>query len=111
VLVIVGAHDRLPIALVAIAAVGLLAEEIVLRGVVQRSLPASRAVAAVITLVVGVVAAQTAEAQAATGRAAIMTLVVLVAGHAVAAAVYASSGRVSAAWLSRVAMLSLATFV
>ena len=112
---------RGPLPMIALAALAALAEELVLRGILQRSISTSRIRAAVISGVVGVVAALSLLPPPAAGAspggvwvegaAVVATIVVLAVGHAAAAAAYAFTGRVAAAWLARVVLLlALAAF-
>jgi hypothetical protein len=96
------ARAALPLVAVAAAAVGALAEEAVLRGIVQRALPMPRLGAAAISCAAGIVAAQMSSSSLAMGGPAI---VAVVGAHAAAALVYALTGRASASWLARVVML------
>ena len=101
-------------------AVALTADEIVLRGVVQRGLAEhksdssssssakSRFRAALLAFVAGIVTAQIAGWS---GVRAPAGIALIVAGHAAAAGVYALTGRVAAAWLSRVVTVGIAAFV
>lgn len=85
----------------------LLAEEIILRGVVQRSVFTSRLAAAAITLVAGIAVAYLSNPDGwrTTG------VIAIAAGQALAAGVYALTGRVAAAWVSRVVLVGVAAFV
>jgi hypothetical protein len=112
---------RGPSVLLALALLTALAEELVLRGILQRSISTSRIRAAVISSVVGLVAAlsllrlpsagASPEGVWVAGAAVVATIVVLAVGHAAAAVAYAFTGRVAAAWLARVVLLvALAAF-
>jgi membrane protease YdiL (CAAX protease family) len=105
-----GAHARLPALAVAVAALAVLAEEVVLRGVLQRSVSTSRLGAAAISTAVGVITALLSLSLSAQGAAAAGPIVAVATGHAAAAVAYAFSGRVAAAWLSRVVLVGLAAF-
>ena len=119
-----GARGPLPV--IALAVLAALVEELVLRGILQRSISTLRIRAAVISSVVGVVAALSLLRPAPAGvspggvwpggvgvdgAAIVATIVVLAVGHAAAAVAYAFTGRVAAAWLARVVLLlALAVF-
>ena len=94
-------HAVLP-PVVGLGAIGALAEEAVLRGIVQRALPVPRFVAAAIAFAAGVVSAQLGSSVLATGGA---VLLAVLATHAAAAIVYAFTGRAAASWLARIVML------
>jgi hypothetical protein len=79
-----------------------LAEEVVLRGILQRSLPTSRLGAAALSAVTGVVAAQLSSSSFSISDAA---FVALAGGQVAAVLVYALTGRVAASWLARVAQV------
>jgi hypothetical protein len=94
--------------LVVMLALVTLPEEAILRGVVQRALPVPRLIAAAISAIVGVVSASLAGVSFSTGTAAIVALIV---SHVCGALVYALTGRVTAAWISRVVTVGVAAFV
>jgi hypothetical protein len=96
--------DRLLAGLVVV-----LAEEVILRGVVQRSVSTSRIAAAVISAVTGVVAARLVPSLS-TSTGAVAPVAAVVAHHVVAAVVYAVTGRVVAAWLARVVLVGILAF-
>ena len=94
-------------------AIALTADEIVLRGIVQRGLAQksslkSRLGAALATFVAGVV---TAQISGWSGARAPAGIALVVAGQAAATGVYALTGRVAAAWVSRIVTVGLAAFV
>jgi len=105
-----GAHVRLPALAVAVAALAVLAEEIVLRGVLQRSVSTSRLAAAAISTAVGVITALLSLSLSAQGAAGVGPIAAVATGHAAAAVAYAFTGRVAAAWLARVVLVGLAAF-
>ena len=107
-LVLAGARDvAVAVAVVALVSV---AEEIVLRGVLQRSISTSPIGAAVVSTAVGVTTALLSLSSLAQSAAVVGPIVVAAAtGHAAAAAAYAFTGRVAAAWLSRV-LVGMAAF-
>jgi len=100
-------------------AVALTADEIFLRGVVQRGLAQTSSVksrlwAAAITCVAGIVTAQlwpSSLSMSTSGPRAWAAVALIVAGHVAAAGVYALTGRVAAAWVSRLVTVGLAAFV
>ena len=96
--------------MIARAALAALAEEIVLRGILQRSISTSRIRAAAISTVVGVVSALPLLPLPAGWGPVVATIVVLAVSHAAGAATYALTGRVAAAWLARVVLVGLAAF-
>jgi hypothetical protein len=91
--------------LLLVIALGALVEELVLRGILQRSISTSRIRAAAISTVVGVVSTLPLLPLPAEWGA----VVVLAVGHAAAAVASAFTGRVAAAWLARV-LVGLAAF-
>ena len=107
-----GVHARLPALAVSVAALAVLAEEIVLRGVLQRSVSTSRLGAAAISTAVGVITAllTLSLSLSAQGAVAVGPIVAVATGHAAAAVAYAFTGRVAAAWLSRAVLVGLAAF-
>jgi hypothetical protein len=86
----------------------LLPEEAILRGVVQRALPERRRAAAPITAVVGVVSASLAGLAFSTSTADIGALII---SQVCGALVYALTGRIGTAWVSRVVTVGVAAFV
>ena len=107
-----GAHAGLPALAVAVAALAVLAEETVLRGVLQRSLSTSRIGAAAISTAVGVITALVALSPSWSGQgpSAVGPIVAVATGHAAAAVAYAFTGRIAAAWLTRVVLVGLVAF-
>jgi hypothetical protein len=97
--------DRLLAGLVVV-----LAEEVILRGVVQRSVSTSRIAAAAISVVTGVVAARLVPSLS-TSTGGIAPMAAVVAHHAVAAVAYAATGRVVSAWLARAVLVGILAFV
>jgi hypothetical protein len=100
-----------PALLLIAAGLGLsaLAEEAVLRGVIQRALPVPGMAAAAIALIVGLVSARLGGISFSTMTPVIVALIVI--GHVCGALVYAFTGRVTAAWVSRVVLVGVAAFV
>jgi len=88
----------------------LLCQEILLRGLIQRSLPASRWWAALISAGVGLVIARLS-AFAPGARLALAPMIAIAVEQAAAAVAYALTGRVAAAWLARVVLVGVGAFV
>jgi len=103
---------RGPLPLIALAVLVALVEELVLRGILQRSISTSRIRAAVISSVVGVISGLLLLPLPlpTTSAVVVATILVLAVGHAAAAVAYALTGRVAAAWLLRVVLVGLAAF-
>jgi hypothetical protein len=99
------ARSTVPLGAIAVAAAMVavlwLAQELVLRGILQRALPLPRVGAAAVSFVAGVVSAQLFSSALATRPA---KVVALVAAQAAASLVYAVTGRVAASWVVRVVM-------
>ena len=93
-------------ALLLAAALSALVEELVLRGILQRSISTSRIRAAAISTAVGVITVLLSLSPAAQ----VGLIVIATIGHVGAAVAYAFTGRVAAAWLARVVLVGLAAF-
>jgi hypothetical protein len=85
-----------------------LPEEAILRGVVQRALPVRRVLSGPISAVIGVVSAWLAGVAFSTSPVVFAALII---SHVCGALVYALTGRVAAAWVSRVVTVGVAAFV
>lgn len=88
--------------------VGIAAIEVVLRGVVQRALPLPRAAAAGVTVAAGVMVELLASPSFSMGPALVGALIIQ---HVCGALVFALSGRVTAAWVSRAVLVGVGAFV
>jgi hypothetical protein len=103
-----GAPERVPVEGVVAIVIAALVDEILLRGIVQRSISASRIGAAAASVAAGVVSTELSlSVWAAAGPG---SLAAIAAVHAGAAFAYAFSGRLAAAWLTRVVIAGIAAF-
>jgi hypothetical protein len=117
----IGPHQLLAVPVAAVLALSILGQEVVFRGVLQRSIQEqlarvstpgargarARLIAAVVCGLVGVMAMQMV-APSPSRRPPIATIV---AEQAFAAAAYALTGRVGASWLARAIVVGVAAFV